>query len=135
MKRHYIVDSHSYAVRRFSEHADVQITIPFGVKLDADQLQMLNLFNMGDRQIEKFRLQKLTGHIDYNTIYQRRDGKLYILEKNLTTNAMILGSKKAEIPVVLKATQRVTGLETKGVKPLSKSQITRRLNRQIVEIY
>ncbi|MCR5049514.1 MAG: carboxypeptidase-like regulatory domain-containing protein [Paludibacteraceae bacterium] len=135
MKRHYIVDSHTYAVRRFSEHADVQITIPFGVKLDADQLQMLNLFNMGDTQIEKFRLQKLTGHIDYNTIYQRRNGKLYILEKNLTTNAKILGTKKAEIPVVLKATQRVTGLETTGVKPLSKSQITRRLSRQIVEVY
>ena len=111
------------------------ITIPFGVKLNADQLQMLNLINMGDQQIEKFRLQKMTGSIDYNTIYQRRDGKLYILEKNLTTNARILGSKKAEIPVVIKATQRVTGLQTSGVKPLSASQITRRLERQIVEIY
>lgn len=134
-KRHYIVDSHTYAVRRFSEHADVLITIPFGVKLNADQLQMLNLINMGDQQIEKFRLQKMTGSIDYNTIYQRRDGKLYILEKNLTTNARILGSQKAEIPVVIKATQRVTGLQTSGVKPLSASQITRRLERQIVEIY
>ena len=134
-KRHYIVDSRTYAVRRFSEHADVQITIPFGVKLDADQLQMLNLVNMSDQQIEKFRLQKMDASIDYNTIYQRRDGKLYILEKNMTTNAHIVGSKKAEIPLVIRATQRITGLETKGVKPLNRSQITRRLNRQIVEIY
>ena len=134
-KRHYIVDSRTYAVRRFSEHADVQITIPFGVKLDADQLQMLNLVNMSDQQIEKFRLQKMDASIDYNTIYQRRDGKLYILEKNMTTNAHIVGSKKAEIPLIIRATQRITGLETKGVKPLNRSQITRRLNRQIVEIY
>ena len=135
LKRHYILDSRTYAVRRFSEHADVQITIPFGVKLNADQLQMLNLINMSDQQIEKFRLQKMRGSVDYNTIYQRQNGKLYIQEKNLTSNSFILGSKKAEIPIQIRATQRVTGLQTTGVKPLSKSQITRRVKREIVEIY
>ena len=50
-------------------------------------------------------------------------------------NAFILGSKKAEIPLVIKATQRVTGLQTQDVKPLKPSQITRRLKREIVEIY
>lgn len=133
--RHYIVDSRTYAVRRFSEHADVKITIPFGVKLNADQLEMLNLINMSDRQIEKFRLTKMRGAIDYNTIYQRRDGQVYTLEKNMIANTHILGTKKAEIPVVIKATQRVTGLQTTGVKPLTNSQITRRLKREIVEIY
>ena len=133
--RHYIVDSRTYAVRRFSEHADVKITIPFGIKLNADQLEMLNLINMSDQQIEKFRLQKMTGHIDYNTIYQRRDGLVYTLEKNMKTNALILGSKKTEIPVLIKATQRVTDLQTSGVQPLTESQITRRVKREIVEIY
>lgn len=134
-KRHYIVDSRTYAVRRFSEHADVVITIPFGIKLNADQLQLLNLINMGEKQIEKFRLKKMRAAIDYNTIYQRRDGRLYIREKNLIADAHIIGSKKAEIPVVVKATQRVTDLQTSGVKPLTNKQITRRLERQIVEIY
>lgn len=133
--RHYIVDSRTYAVRRFSEHADVKISIPFGVKLNADQLQMLNLINMSDKQIEKFRLQKMTGRIDYNTIYQRREGYVYTLEKNMKANALILGSKKAEIPIVIKATQRVTDLHTQGVQPLTDSQITHRLKRQIVEVY
>lgn len=134
-KRHYIVDSRTYAVRRFSEHADVVIMIPFGIKLNADQLQLLNLINMGEKQIEKFRLKKMRAAIDYNTIYQRRDGRLYIREKNLIADAHIIGSKKAEIPVVVKATQRVTDLQTSGVKPLTNKQITRRLERQIVEIY
>ena len=96
---------------------------------------MLNLVNMGDQDIEKFRLKKLRGNIDLNTIYQRRDGQVYTLEKNMLVNALILGSKKAELPLVIKATQRVTGLETKDVKPLKRSQITRRLKREIVEIY
>lgn len=134
-QRHYIVDSDTYSVRRFSEHAEVKVTIPFGIKLNAEQLQMLNLVNMNDQDIEKFRLKKLRGNIDLNTIYQRRDGQVYTLEKNMLVNAFILGSKKAEIPLVIKATQRVTGLQTKDVKPLKPSQITRRLKREIVEIY
>lgn len=134
-QRHYIVDSRTYAVRRFSEHADVKVTIPFGIKLNADQLQMLNLVNMGESQIEKFRLKKLNGAVDLNTIYQRRDGHVYTLEKNMLVDAHILGSKKAEIPLKIKATQRVTDLKTQGIKPLTPSQITRRVKREIVEIY
>ncbi len=134
-ERHYIVDSRTYAVRRFSEHAEVKVTIPFGIKLNADQLQMLNLVNMSEQQIEKFRLKKLRGSVDLNTIYQRQDGRVYTLEKNMICNAHILGSKKAEIPLVIKATQRVTNLQTTGVKPLTRSQITRRVQREIVEIY
>ena len=50
-------------------------------------------------------------------------------------NAHILGSKNTEIPLIIKATQRVTDLQTQNVKPLPRSQITRRLKREIVEIY
>ena len=133
--RHYIVDSKTYAVRRFSEHAEVKVTIPFGVRLNADQLQMLNLVNMDEQQIEKFRLKRLRGTTDLNTIYQRQDGHVYILEKNMITNAFIVGSRKTEIPLNIKATQRVTALQSQGVTPLPKSRLTRRVTRQIVEIY
>ena len=135
VKRHYIVDSRTYAVRRFSEHMDVKITIPFGVKLNADQLQMLNLVNMDEKRIEKFRLKKMNGVVDYNTIYQRRNGHVYTLEKNMVTNVSILGSKKTEIPLIIQATQRVTELQTEGITPMPQSSITKRLKREIVEIY
>ena len=88
-QRHYIVDSKTYSVRRFSEHADIKVTIPFGIKLNADQLQMLNLLNMDEQRIEKFRLRKLRAAVDLNTIYQRRDDKVYTLEKNMILNAHI----------------------------------------------
>lgn len=134
-QRHYIVDSRTYEVRRFSEHAEVKVFIPFGIKLNADQLQMLNLVNMSESSIEKFRLKRLRGTVDLNTIYQRKDGHVYILEKNMICDAHILGSKKAEIPLVIKATQRVTDLQTENIQPLSPYQITRRVKREIVEIY
>ena len=134
-RRHYIVDSESYAVIRFSEQAEVKVTIPFGIRLNADQLQMLNLVNMSETNIEKFRLKKLRGNVSLNTIYQRQNGYVYTLEKNMVVNAHILGSKKAEIPMLIKATQRVTNLETEHVRPLTPSQITKRVRREIVEIY
>ncbi len=135
ISRHYIVDSYTYAVRRFSEHAEVRITIPFGVKLNPDQLLFLNLLNMEEEQIEKFRLRKMRGKVDFNTIYQRIDGLVYPLEKNMVANMFIIGSKDMEIPIHVKATQRVTDLHTKDVKALKKNEITTRVAREIVEIY
>ena len=134
-QRHYIVDSYTYAVRRFSEHAEVKVTIPFGIKLNAEQMQLLNLLNMSEQQINKFRLKRLHGSVDLNTIYQRENGQVYLLEKNMICNTHIVGSKNTEIPLLIQATQRVTGLETQGVLHLTRSQITRRLHREIVEIY
>ena len=134
-QRHYIIDSRTYSVRRFSEHAEVKVVIPFGIKLNSDQLQMLNLVNMDEEQINKFRLKRLRGAVDLNTIYQRRNGLVYTQEKNMILNAFIVGSKKTEIPLNIQATQRVTDLQTEGVKALKKHQMTRRVRREIVEIY
>ena len=134
-QRHYIVDSETYAVRRFAEHADVKVVIPFGYKLNADQLDMLNLFNMDERRVEKFRLKRMNSAIDLNTIYQRVDGHVYTLEKNMIVNGHIIGSKDAEVPLHIKATQRVTDVQTKGIQPLTSKQITHRVKREIVEIY
>ena len=134
-QRHYIVDSYTYAVRRFSEHAEVKVVIPFGIKLNAEQMQLLNLLNMDEQQINKFRLKRLHGTVDLNTIYQRQNDQVYTLEKNMICDMHIVGSKKTEIPLLFKTTQRVTGLETTDVQPLTRSQITRRVKREIVEIY
>ena len=134
-QRHHIIDSRTYSVRRFSEHAEVKVVIPFGIKLNSDQLQMLNLVNMNEEQINKFRLKRLRSAVDLNTIYQRRNGLVYTQEKNMILNAFIVGSKKTEIPLNIQATQRVTDLQTEGVKALKKHQMTRRVRREIVEIY
>lgn len=133
-QRHYIIDSHTYEVKRFSEHADVKVIIPFGIKLNAEQLQMLNLLNMSEQHIEKFRIKKLRASVDLNTIYQHQDEHIYTLEKNMLMNAHIVGDKQKEIPIQIKTTQRVTELQTKNVKPLKKDQITHRIKREIVPI-
>lgn len=133
--RNYILDSETLSVRRFSERAEFWVNIPFGIKLSDSQLELLNLLNMGEKEIEKFRLRKAHARITLNTIYQWQNGHIYVLEKNLNTDAKIQGTKKAEIPIKVKATQRVVNLETENVQPMKKNEITRRLKREIVEIY
>ena len=85
--------------------------------------------------LRHFRLRKMNAHIDFNTIYQWKNGHIYILEKNMDCDATIIGSRQMEIPIKALATQRVTALQTEGVQPLQKDQITRRVKREIVEIY
>jgi hypothetical protein len=58
-----------------------------------------------------------------------------VQEKNMKIDARFIGAQRKEVPIHLRATQRVTDVQTKDVKALQKDQITRRLERQIVEIY
>ena len=60
---------------------------------------------------------------------------VYTLEKNMIINGFILGSKDAELPLRIKATQRVTDVQTQGIQALSPKQMTHRVPREIVEIF
>lgn len=133
--RNYVLNPKTYALIRLSEHLVMDVNIPFGKRLKGQELLLLNLLNMSESQYEKFRLRK--GHLDCTllTTYQRQGGKLYILEKTMKTDALITGTKDRVIPIHFKAGQRVTSIETHGVKPMKKNEITRRFPRRIVEIF
>lgn len=134
-KRHYIIDSDTYRIRRFSEEATAQVSIPFGYKVEGLYLDMLNLLNMSNEQIEKFRLRRANAHVRLNTIYQEQNGHLYPKEKNLVADALLTSTKKANIPLNIRGTQRVSSLQSSGISPMTSSQMTKRLKRQIVELY
>lgn len=148
MQRHYILSSDDLRVLRFAERAHVEFNIPFGYKVKPQEMQMLNLLNMGEKQIEQYRIRKVHADISLNTLYQERDGHLYILEKNLLSDATIIGKRKDRkptgrgtidtrdtIPLNIRATQRVTSLQTENVHPLPSKQIHNRVPRTIVPIY
>lgn len=137
IKRHYIVDSNTYSVHRFSEEGTADVSIPFGYKVKGMYLDMLNLLNMNNERIERFRIRRAHAYVRMNTIYERDNGKLYIIEKNMVANAVInsVKSQHQTIPIDIKATQRVTNRQTENVQLMNKQQITRRLRREIVEVY
>lgn len=133
IKRHYIVDSYTYQTHRFSIEGTAKISIPFGYKVKGVYLDMLNLLNMDNNSIEKFRIRRANANVKLNTIYHEVDGQVRPLEKNLTAEALIEGTKKAEIPFNICATQRVTSTLTHDVQPLTAKQMTHRVKRVIVE--
>ena len=134
-KRHFIVDSETYRVRSFSEEADAQVFILFGYKIKGLYLDMLNLLNMDNDRIEKFRLRRATAKVRLNTIYQQIDGHIYPKEKNLKADALITSTKKVDIPLNIRATQRVISVETNNVKAMTEAEMTHRMKRTIVELY
>ncbi|MBQ7530559.1 MAG: carboxypeptidase-like regulatory domain-containing protein [Paludibacteraceae bacterium] len=148
MKRHYILHSDDLSVSRFVEKAHIELNIPFGHKVKPHEMQMLNLLNMGEKQIEQYRIRKVHADISFNTIYQERGDHHYPLEKNLKADATIIGKRKDRKPsgrgmveskdtisLKIRATQRVTTLQTRDVQPLTPKQMTKRLPRTIVPIY
>lgn len=148
MKRHYILRSDDLRVLRFAERAHIELNIPFGYKVKPNEMQVLNLLNMGEKQIEQYRIRKVHADISLNTIYQERDGHLYPFEKNLLSDATIIGKRKDRkptgrgmieskdtIPLNIRATQLVTTLHTKDVQPLTRKQMRNRVPRTIVPIY
>ncbi len=134
-KSHFIVHSTTYSLLRFSEEINIAVNIPFGYKLKGEELQYLNLLNVSGEDITKFRIRKLRANIRMNTIYHDVNGVLCPQEKNLSADARIIGTRKAEIPIHVRATQRVTRTQTQGVKPMTKAQLKKRVKREIVSIY
>ena len=148
MKRHYILRSDDLSVLRFAERAHVELNIPFGYKVKPHEMQMLNLLNMGEKQIEQYRIRKVHADISLNTLYREREGHLYPLEKNLQADATIVGKRKDRkttgkgmittsdtIPFNICATQRVTTMQTHNVHPMTTKQMRSRVERTIVPIY
>ena len=133
-KRHYIVDSESYSVLRFSEQMTMAVNIPFGYKLKKEELELLNLLNMSETDIAKFRLKKANAEIHLNTLYRNVDGHLYPAEKNMHTTAELIGTKEMVIPIEVWATQHVSSV-TPNAQPLPKSRLSSRIQREIVSIY
>lgn len=133
-RRHYIVDSDSYRVLRFSEQLEVEVHIPFGYKLKKEELEMLNLLNMQEEGIDKFRLRHAKAHITLNTIYRTVNGHIYPAEKNLKMTAQMVGKKEQVIPVEVKATQHVLELKP-NAQPMAESELNTRIEREIVPIY
>ncbi|MCQ2335009.1 MAG: carboxypeptidase-like regulatory domain-containing protein [Paludibacteraceae bacterium] len=143
LQRHYIVDSKIFRILRTNEDFFVEINIPFGYKLKPEELKILNLLNISEVGVEKFRVKNGTTHYTLSTLYQTVEhrtasGKVEtvvcVKEKNLKGVMQMNGTQHNTIPMECAATQRVTKVEV-GAQPLTRSQITRRVPREIVPIY
>lgn len=116
--RHYILDAASLSVLRFSEQAEFWVKIPFGYKLNADQLEFFNLLNMDEEKVDRLRVRRMHATALLNTMYCTVGGHKYKQERNLIVDATVEGTNRNKpkgerdviIPIHVKATQRATSI-------------------------
>lgn len=115
---HFILDSDTYSVEKLSESLTAEVNIPIGYKLKGDELQLLNVVNLGGDRMEKFRLRHANADIKRNVIYKENGGVKSVDEKNMDALFSIEDNKKRKLDYQARALAKVTsaGVVNKGTK-------------------
>lgn len=132
---HLIVDSYDFSLKSYTVDLQVQLFLPFSIKLKDSELEWVNLLNMSGQTLEKFRLKRGTMSSRMSTLYVRENGVLVPSEKNMHTTALLQDLKGNQLPCEVWATQHVTNVTTAGVHPFPHYSKSRKVSREIVPIY
>lgn len=104
---HFILDSYTYGVERLSENIVAQLNIPFGYKLRPEQLELLNIVNIGGDDIDKFRLRHVNIDLKRNVFYKSSEKGKLADEKNLDASLYIENNKEEKMDCNAKALAKV----------------------------
>lgn len=130
-----IIDSYDYTLRSYTMDLNIQLVLPFSHRLRGTELDWLNLLNMSNESLDKFRLKRGKMHIKLATIYKMYDGINVPIEKNLEATALLEDRKGQQLPCAVKATQFVTNIQTVGVIPFGNFNQKEQVKRELVPIY
>lgn len=88
-----VVDSKDYRVSNISQNLDVYINIPFGYKLEGEELEMFNLLNINHNRMEKFRVKKMEGTIKRTSSFMPEGNVLVPVRKTMSSHGTITDRK------------------------------------------
>ena len=112
-----IVDAYDFTVQSYTIDMAMQLFLPFSIKLKGTELEWMNLLNMSDSALEKFRLKRGKVHARISTVYEMRDGMVVPVEKNMHTTALFEDNRHNQLPCEVLATQHVVEVQTRDVQP------------------
>lgn len=120
----YILDIYSYRVKSLSQSLQVSANIPFGYKLDADQLAIINTINFAGQEFEKYRAKYINADIKRNIIYREEYNQVIPSEKNIVTKVE-MAERKHRKPITAHQTGsiKVISAQTSEVKAFTESDI------------
>ena len=101
----------------------MEVNIPFGYKLDAEEVEKINMLLLGRDDLKKLRIKGADMNLQRNVIFQKGTERSVVQEKNMVIDANIKGSQKPNIKLRSTATAKVTSYNTKGVKPYTTKQL------------
>lgn len=130
-----IVDDTDFTLQAYTADMQASLFLPFSIKLKGTQLEWLNLLNMTNESIEKFRLKRGNIHVQLSTIYEVKLDRLVAKEKNLQANGQIEDRSGRILPIHCKASQNVTDIKTENIHLDAHYNKRHHVRREIVEIY
>ena len=122
----YILDTYSYRVKSLSQSLKVNANIPFGYKLDSDQLAIINVVNLAGEEHAKYRAKYIDADIKRNIIYREENGQIIPSEKNVVTQ-IEMAERKHNKPIYVHQTGsiKVVSAQTSAVKTFTKSEVNK----------
>ncbi|MBR2618589.1 MAG: carboxypeptidase-like regulatory domain-containing protein [Paludibacteraceae bacterium] len=123
LELHLVLDPYSYRIQKQSQSLVVEANIPFGYKLNADQLAILNVVNLTADDIEKFRLKKVFADVKRNIIYETTNNEVFVEEKNVISKIRMEDNKQRKLDFHQTALMKVLSASTSGVIPYTKEQL------------
>jgi len=101
------VDSRDYSVRAMLDQVTVNINLPFGYKLSPAELEVMNLVNINEDDVEKFKIKKAEVHLKGSTINRSQGERMLPFEKDMKNHVMISDRKDHKIDIENRCTIKV----------------------------
>lgn len=120
----YILDIYSYRVKSLSQSLKINANIPFGYKLDSDQLAIINVVNLAGEEHKKYRAKYIDADIKRNIIYRKEYDQVIPSEKNVITK-IEMAERKHNKPIYVHQTGsiKVVSAQTSSVKAFTEAEI------------
>lgn len=98
MKVYFYINPATCSLLKMTQCFDGELHIPFGYKLDGDELDFVNALQLPDETIEKYRVRHVYTSVKRNVIFNGIDAeKRHAVEKNADVSVKMLSSKKEEL--------------------------------------
>jgi len=101
------VDSRDFSVRSMWDEVNVHVNLPFGYKLSPSELEVLNIVNINEEDIDKFKIKKADVTLKGSAVNTSRGGRMLPKEKSMQNRVIISDRKDRSIDIDNKCTLKV----------------------------
>lgn len=123
------------SLQTYMQDIHVKLFLPFSIRVKDSDLEWLNLLNMDDERIDKFRLKKADFTIHFETQYTHHGDLLVPKQKNVLVEGWLEDKNKVQLPCQFRGVQYITNVQTENVRPLSNYSKRNKVARVTVPIY
>lgn len=115
------VDKVSYSVTKCDAIMGIYMNIPFGKKLPPNFMPYLNILNISDKEIDKFRLRRAEGEFRMTTRFVKRGESIYRGD-SYSYGKMLIKSPKQSLVISMRSDMKILDTKTSGITPVTHEQ-------------